>query len=189
MIDTYTIPLRKEFLKVPKYKRAKKATKAIKKYLMRHLKIRDKNEKKIKLDSIINEALWCRGIKNPPQKITVKVKKQDDNFIVTFLSLPKKFKEEEKRLKKKQKKIEAIKATKEKEKEKKRKAEEAKKAEEKKEEEKKEKKSEEEKKKEQEKKEKDKLLKKVAPSKGKGTQKLIKPTQSFGAQHRKALEK
>ena len=191
----YTIPLRRKFLKVPKYKRAKKASKTIKEFLARHLKIRDKDLSKIKLGPLTNEALWARGIKKPPYKITVKVKKEEDNFIVTFISLPKKFKEEDKKLKKKQKKLEVIrKAKEEKEKKKKKKEEEAKKAKEGKEEKKEgeekgkeEQKTEEEKKEEREKKEKDKLLKKVQPTEK--TQKLIKPTQAFGAKHRKTLEK
>lgn len=186
MVDTYVIPLRREFLKAPRYKRAKKTLKVIKKFLIRHLKIRDKDEKKIKIDAIVNEAIWCRGIKHPPQKITVKVKKQDDEFVVTFVSLPSKFKEEEKRLKKKQEKLEKIRAEKERVKKKKKAEEEAKKAEQEKKEKEKEK-TEEEKKEEQEEKEKDKLLKKVAPIKTKAEK--IAPTQSFGSQHRKALQK
>ncbi len=193
MADTiYTIPLRRKFLKVPKYKRAKKASKTIKEFLARHLKIRDKDFSKIKLDPLTNEALWARGIKKPPYKITVKVKKEDDNFIVTFVSLPKKFREEDKKLKKKQKKLEVIKKAKEDKKKQKKKEEEAKKVEEGKEEKKEEKEKEEqktegEKKEEREKKEKDKLLKKIEPTEK--TQKLIKPTQAFGAKHRKSLEK
>jgi large subunit ribosomal protein L31e len=180
----YTIPLRREWLKAPKYKRAKKASKAIKEYLARHLKLRGEGTDKIKLDPLLNDALWCRGIKKPPHKISVKVKKQEDKFMVTFVSLPRKFKEEDKELKKKQKKIEQEKARKEKEKEKKKKEEEEKK---KAEEKKKEEKTEEEKKEEEDKKEKDKLLKKQVPvEKG---QKFIKPTKTFGVQHRKALEK
>ena len=35
---TYNVPLRKEFLKVPKYKRAKKAVKALKQFLAKHMK-------------------------------------------------------------------------------------------------------------------------------------------------------
>ena len=35
---TYNVPLRKEFLKVPKYKRAKKAVTALKQFLVKHMK-------------------------------------------------------------------------------------------------------------------------------------------------------
>jgi len=65
----YVIPLRVEWVKVPRYKRANKAITAIRKFLMRHMKIYDKDEKKIKIDGYLNEFVWFRGIKKPPAKI------------------------------------------------------------------------------------------------------------------------
>jgi large subunit ribosomal protein L31e len=62
----YNIPLRKEFQKVPKYKRAKKAVTAIKQYLQRHMKKED-----IKIGPRLNEQVWERGIKNPPHHVQV----------------------------------------------------------------------------------------------------------------------
>ncbi|UCD21054.1 MAG: 50S ribosomal protein L31e [archaeon] len=157
----YTIPLRKEWLKVPKYKRSKKAVKAIKEFLVRHMKIRDRDLKKVKIGDWVNKAIWSRGIKSPPHKITVKATKQGDNVTVDFVNLPNKFKEEDKRLRRKlekeRKRLNAM-AKKKAEEEAKRKAEEAaKKAAEKVEE-----KTEEEKKKEEEKKEREKELRKTA---------------------------
>jgi large subunit ribosomal protein L31e len=62
----YNIPLRKEFLKVPKYKRAKKAVTALKQFLQRHLK-----KEEVKIGSKLNEQIWEKGIKNPPHHVKV----------------------------------------------------------------------------------------------------------------------
>ncbi len=172
----YTIPLRKEWLKAPKYKRAKKAMKAIKEFVAKHMKVRDRDLKKVKIDRWINEAVWLRGIKKPPQKITVKaIKDSEGNIKVEFQALPPKFKKEEERLNKKIEKI-------------RKKEEEKKKRKKKKEEKKPEKKTEEEKKKEEEKKEKEKALHKEI-AKAKPEIRHEKPKQPKPIIHRKALEK
>lgn len=99
---TYTIPLRREWSKAPKKKRAKKAIKAIREFIARHMKLYDRDLKKIKIDPWVNRAIWVRGIKKPPQKITVKAVKYSDNEIfVEFVGLPKKFRKEEEFIKKK----------------------------------------------------------------------------------------
>ena len=64
----YNIPLRREWLKSPKWKRSKKAISAIESYLLKHTKVPE-----IKLSRWINEAVWEKGSKNPPAKITLKV--------------------------------------------------------------------------------------------------------------------
>jgi len=64
----YNIPLRREWLKSPKWKRSKKAITAIESYLLKHTKVPE-----IKLSRWINEAVWEKGGKNPPAKITLKV--------------------------------------------------------------------------------------------------------------------
>lgn len=68
----YTIPLRIKWKKVPRYKRANKAIKTIKQFLVRHMKIRDGDLNKIKIDKFLNESIWFRGIKKPPAKIKIK---------------------------------------------------------------------------------------------------------------------
>jgi len=65
---SYNIPIRKEFLKVPKHKRAKKAIAAIKSFLVRHTKTDD-----IKLGENLNEKVWENGIRNPPHHVKVNV--------------------------------------------------------------------------------------------------------------------
>ncbi|MEM4703349.1 MAG: 50S ribosomal protein L31e [Candidatus Pacearchaeota archaeon] len=176
----YTIPLRKEWLKVPKYKRAKKAIKTIREFVKRHMKVYD-SDIKIKISDWVNKAIWCRGIKNVPHKITVKVTKKTDEILVDFLGLPKKFKQEESKIRKKKEK--ALKKALEKEKkakEKEEKAEKAEKAEETK-------KTEEEKKAEEEKKEREKELHKEIKEQEKQLLKLSK--QKKIQIKRKALEK
>jgi large subunit ribosomal protein L31e len=98
----YTIPLRPEWLKAPRYKRAKKAIRAIREFLVRHMKIYDRDLSKIKIDSWLNKAVWVRGIKNVPHKIVVKATKDSDGFVrVEFINLPKKFRQEDKELRRK----------------------------------------------------------------------------------------
>lgn len=73
---TYIIPLRKEWLKSPRYRRAKKAVTAVKGFLIKHMKSDD-----IRLGKHLNEYLWKHGIKNPPGKIKVNVLKDDKNVV------------------------------------------------------------------------------------------------------------
>ena len=73
---TYIIPLRKEWLKSPRYRRAKKAVTAVKGFLIKHMKSDD-----IRLGKHLNEELWKHGIKNPPGKIKVNVLKDDKNVV------------------------------------------------------------------------------------------------------------
>lgn len=73
----YVIPLRPEWRKVSVYKRTNKAVKAVKEFLARHMKVYDKDLNKIKIDKLLNEALWNRGIKHPATKIKVKAVKED----------------------------------------------------------------------------------------------------------------
>ena len=57
----YTIPLRKEWRKVPEYKRANKAAKAIKEFMVRHMKNYDRDLKKIKIDILLNNELRVKS--------------------------------------------------------------------------------------------------------------------------------
>lgn len=158
----YTVPLRKEWLKTPKYKRAKKAVKALKEFIARHMKVENHDIEKIKVDPWVNRALWLRGIKKPAHKITIKAIKDSNGVVkVEFVGLPPKFKVEEAKLKKKIEKIKKLEEEKEKERERRKKEEEKVKIEKEKGEEKKEEaKTEEEKLEEKEKKEKEKMLRK-----------------------------
>ncbi|MDD5086135.1 MAG: 50S ribosomal protein L31e [Candidatus Nanoarchaeia archaeon] len=72
----YVIPLRKEFQKTPKYKRAKKTISAVKEFLIKHMK-----SDNVKLGKYLNLKVWENGIKNPPHKVKVKVEKYDDGLV------------------------------------------------------------------------------------------------------------
>ncbi len=76
----YNVPLRKEFQKVPKYKRAKKAVTALRKYLKRHMK-----SDSIKIGKHVNEQIWQRGIRNPPHHVKINVVKDDKGTVIAEL--------------------------------------------------------------------------------------------------------
>jgi len=80
----YIIPLRKKYMKVPKYRRTPKAIKAIKEFLARHMKTRDTT--KIKLDMYLNEEMWMGSIRKPPGKIRVKCKKFESGIVKVELA-------------------------------------------------------------------------------------------------------
>ena len=73
-----TVPLRK-VLDAPRTKRAPRAIKIIKSHIAQHMKM---DEEDIWLDTPINEAIWKRGIENPPNKIKVKATKFKDQNLV-----------------------------------------------------------------------------------------------------------
>lgn len=84
---TYIIPLRREWLKSPKYKRAKKAVIALKQFISRHMKAEESN---VRLGKYLNLEVWKHGIKNPPGKIKVNIIKDDKGIVkAEFFGAPK----------------------------------------------------------------------------------------------------
>ncbi|MFC1753718.1 50S ribosomal protein L31e [Thermoproteota archaeon] len=73
---TYIIPLRREWLKTPRHKRAKKAVKAVKEFIEKHMK-----SDNVKVGGHLNLKIWERGIKNPPHKVKVTAIKEDDGMV------------------------------------------------------------------------------------------------------------
>jgi len=84
----YVVPLRRGFLNVPRYKRAKKAVKTLKEFLAKHMKVENRDLSKIKIDMYLNNEIWFRGIKKPCPKIKVKAKKIDGIVFVELAELP-----------------------------------------------------------------------------------------------------
>jgi len=85
----YIIPLRKEFKKVPEFRRAKRALKALKDFVARHMKVEDRNIKKVKIDKYLNEEIWFRGIRKPLAKIKVKCIKDSEGIVkVELVDIP-----------------------------------------------------------------------------------------------------
>jgi large subunit ribosomal protein L31e len=84
----YIVPLRRSWLKVPKHRRAKRASRELKEFLAKHMRVPDRDIRKIKLDKWLNQEIWFRGIKKPPAKIRVKAKRDGENIKVTLASIP-----------------------------------------------------------------------------------------------------
>jgi large subunit ribosomal protein L31e len=98
----YIIPLKMQVLKVPRYRRAKKAVKTIKEFLAKHMKVEDRDIKKVKINIYLNNEIWFRGIKKPANKIKVKAVKKGGIVYAELAEVPEiiKFKiQKEKRIK------------------------------------------------------------------------------------------
>ena len=81
----YNVPLRKEFMKVPRWKKTKKAVTALRQFLSKHMKSTD-----VKLSKDLNEELWKHGIKNPPHHVKVTVTKDEQGLVKADLFSEKK---------------------------------------------------------------------------------------------------
>lgn len=84
----YIIPLRRFWVNVPQYERTGKAIKTIKKFIAKHMKVEDRDVRKVKLDIHFNNELWFRGRANPPAKVKVKAVKEGDIVKVDFAEVP-----------------------------------------------------------------------------------------------------
>jgi large subunit ribosomal protein L31e len=72
----YNVPLRREYLKVPRWRRSKKAVKALRQFLGKHMK-----SDRIKLSTTLNEHVWKHGGKNPPHHVKVAVAKDKEGIV------------------------------------------------------------------------------------------------------------
>ncbi len=87
----YTIPLRKEWLKVPIYKRSRKAITATKQFLFRHLK------KEVSVGPYLNEYIWKQGNRHPPGKVKIRIEEEKEKLTAELINAPRKeIKKEEK---------------------------------------------------------------------------------------------
>lgn len=80
MERTYTIPLRKQWRKTVRYRRAKKTVRAIREFLQRHMKGSD-----VKIGPFLNEEVWKHGMKNPPSRIRVNAYKNPEGMVLAEL--------------------------------------------------------------------------------------------------------
>ncbi|AKB77073.1 LSU ribosomal protein L31e [Methanosarcina horonobensis HB-1 = JCM 15518] len=78
----YTIPLR-EVRKVPSWKRAGRAVREVRDFLVRHMKT---ESEQVKLDKTINEHLWEKGCEKPPLSIRVRAVKFADGEVQAELA-------------------------------------------------------------------------------------------------------
>ena len=79
MERNYNVPLRKEYMKVPRWRRTKKAVTALQEFLKKHMK-----SDNIKLSKELNEEIWKHGIKNPPHHISISVTKKEGVVTATL---------------------------------------------------------------------------------------------------------
>ncbi len=89
---TYNIPLRKEFQKAPKYKRAKKAVTALREFVVKHMK-----SSNVLIGPKLNLKIWEKGIKNPPHHVKVNVVKDEKEDVVRVELFGFEFKPKEKK--------------------------------------------------------------------------------------------
>ena len=97
---TYNVPLRKEYQKVPRWQRTKKAVTALRQFLSKHMKSED-----VKISKELNQKVWKHGIRNPPHHVKVTVTKDSEGVVKAELFGAKK--KDEKKGKKKEVKKEA----------------------------------------------------------------------------------
>ena len=87
----YTIPLRKVWI-APRKKRAPKAVRLVKSFVIKHMKIRmnalneEEEPEKLVIANEVNEKLWSRGIEKPPRKIRVRVVKDKEGIVNVLLA-------------------------------------------------------------------------------------------------------
>ncbi|WP_290900332.1 50S ribosomal protein L31e [Ferroglobus sp.] len=74
----YSIRLKHKMKRYPRWLRAKKAIRYVRRFLSKHMKT---DEDKIRLDTKINEKIWERGAQKPPTKIRIRAVKFDDGVV------------------------------------------------------------------------------------------------------------
>ena len=75
-----TVPFRKAWEK-PNRTRASQVLKILKKYLSRHFKAVPEN---VKVSTEVNELLWAHGMKKPPRRRKLLVKKTKEGIVTAF---------------------------------------------------------------------------------------------------------
>ena len=101
----YVIPLRRETLKVPPFRKANKAVKAVQEFISKHMKSGN-----VVIGKYLNLRIWDHGAKNPPHHVKVNAVKDDKGrVLVELVDAPKEAKTEEKKkeIKKEEKEIKA----------------------------------------------------------------------------------
>lgn len=85
----YTIPLGRAWISTPR-KRAPRAIRVIKSFIMRHMKIKtdaiEEEAERLVISNEVNERIWSRGIKSPPRKIRVRAVKDKEGTVTLRLA-------------------------------------------------------------------------------------------------------
>lgn len=96
----YNIPLRRETLKVPPFRKANKAVKTVRQFVSKHMK-----SENVVIGKYLNLRIWNHGAKNPPHHVKVNAAKDDKGKVfVELVDAPKEAKVEEKKVVKKEEK-------------------------------------------------------------------------------------
>ncbi len=67
----YNIPLRRETLKVPPFRKANKAVKTVQQFISKHMK-----SENVVIGKYLNLKIWKHGAKNPPHHVKVNAAKE-----------------------------------------------------------------------------------------------------------------
>ena len=78
----YNVPLSKAWIG-PRNKRAPRAIRILRSFIMRHMKI---DEDSLKISNEVNEYVWIRGIQKPPRKIRIRAVKDDEGIVTVRLA-------------------------------------------------------------------------------------------------------
>jgi len=88
----YTIPLGKAWI-VPPNKRAPRAMRMIRSFVIRHMKLEARKEgeeeeetRRVVISNEVNERVWVRGIEKPPRKIRVRAAKDKEGNVTVYLA-------------------------------------------------------------------------------------------------------
>ena len=92
--QTFNIPLRQEFQKVPSWNKAKKAVKATRQFLIKHMKVEN-----VLIGKYLHERLMEHGRQNPPHHVKVRVWKDGEKVKAELVDAPKEEKTEETKVK------------------------------------------------------------------------------------------
>lgn len=79
---SYNVPLRKEWLKVPRHQRAHRAMRALRKFLARHMKVEGEQ---VRIGPYLNEYIWANGMRNPPHHAAVNTEKNAEGLVLAEL--------------------------------------------------------------------------------------------------------
>ncbi len=78
----YSIRLRQKMKRYPRWLRAKKSMRYLRKFVSRHMKVDPDN---VRIDTAVNERIWERPQK-PPAKIRIRAVKFDDDVVEVELA-------------------------------------------------------------------------------------------------------
>ena len=73
----YVVPLGKAYEK-PRIKRAKIASKLLRSFISRHMKV---DESSVLISSSLNNAVWASGIKKPPRRLKVAASRDEEGIV------------------------------------------------------------------------------------------------------------